>query len=395
MDRTHQRTTGGLIAFVQPFGLRDSSGGGRILRALLEHAPVPFLSICTGVKPPAPPPFGREVHLPPRPYFGRLEGTRLARYLRWIAEWRRPAFERALEQTILEAGATAIHAIPHGEAFWQAFQIAERHGLPYFLNVHDDLRYNLAGHPQLNFLMDRLAYVWQRAAGRIVISEAMGEAYSQWFGRLPYEVITDGLPDTLPEGPRPHPAGRAVVYFMGALHLSYHPNFQVLALALDRLQRRRATWQVALVMRGSHPPAFPQKVPVVKWPYAPESEVAQDLERVDVLYLPLPFGEQYGWFTRYSLSTKLVTYVGSGLPIVYHGPADAAAAQLLARYEAAVQVHQLDANALSQGIEQALKEREQRVAGALQLARERFRLSDQRIRFWSLLAGREVAALMS
>jgi hypothetical protein len=28
---------GGLIAFVQPFGLRDSSGGGRILRALLRR----------------------------------------------------------------------------------------------------------------------------------------------------------------------------------------------------------------------------------------------------------------------------------------------------------------------------------------------------------------------
>ncbi|SHL06122.1 hypothetical protein [Rhodothermus profundi] len=392
MDRTRESPTGGLIAFVQPFGLRDSSGGGRILRALLEKAPVPFLSICTGVRPPAPPPFGREVHLPPRPYFGRLEGTRFARYLRWIAEWRQPAFERALEQTILEAGATAIHAIPHGIDFWLAFRIAERHGLPYFLNVHDDMRYNLATHPRLDFLMDRLAYVWQRATGRIVISEAMGEAYSRWFGRLPYEVITDGLPEELPEGARPRPANRAVVYFMGALHLSYHPNFRVLVEAIDRLQIRRPDWQVAFVTRGSRTPTRPKRVPVEELPYAPEAEVMRDLERVDVLYLPLPFGEQYRWFTRYSLSTKLVTYLGSGLPILYHGPADAAAAQLLARYNAAIQVHALDADALSRGIERALEEREQCVAGALRLARERFRLSDQRARFWALLTGQEVSA---
>ncbi len=392
MGRTPQSAAGGLIAFVQPFGLRDSSGGGRILRALLEDAPVPFLSICTSVRPPAPPPFGREVHLPPRPYFGRLEATRFARYLRWMAEWRRPTFERALERTILEAGATAIHAIPHGEAFWQAFQVAERHGLPYFLNVHDDMRYNLAGHPKLDVLMDRLAYVWQRATGRIVISEAMGEAYCRWFGRRPYEIVTDGLPDELPEGPRPRPEGRAVVYFMGALHLSYHPNFRVLAEALDRLQMRRRDWQVRLITRGSRVPVRPRHVPVQELPYAPEAEVLRDLERVDVLYMPLPFGAQYNWFTRYSLSTKLVTYLGSGLPILYHGPADAAAAQLLARYGAAVQVHELEPDVLCQGIEQALEARDELVAGALKLARARFRLSDQRARFWSLVTGQEITA---
>jgi hypothetical protein len=113
--------------------------------------------------------------------------------------------------------------------------------------------------------------------------------------------------------------------------------------------------------------------------------VARDFDQVDVLYLPLPFGEQYAPFTRYSLSTKLVTYLGSGLPILYHGPADAAAAQLLARYGAAVQVHTLDAIHLSQAIEQALEERERLVEGALRLAYERFRLSDQRERFWQLL----------
>jgi glycosyltransferase involved in cell wall biosynthesis len=376
---------GGLIAFVQPFGLRDSSGGGRILRALLAEAPVPFLSICTSVRPPAPPPFGREVHLPPRPFFGRLEATRFARYLHWVAEWRRPVFEQALEQTILEAGALAIHAIPHGADFWYAYQIAERHGLPYILNIHDDLRYNLAGHPKLEFLMDRLAYVWQRANARIVISDAMGEAYSRWFGFMPYEVITDGLPDALPQAPRVHPPGRAVVYFMGALHLSYHRNFYVLARSLDLLRARRPGWQLACITRGSRLPVRPKQVPVRELPYAPETEVARDFDQVDVLYLPLPFGEQYAPFTRYSLSTKLVTYLGSGLPILYHGPADAAAAQLLARYGAAVQVHTLDAIHLSQAIEQALEERERLVEGALRLAYERFRLSDQRERFWQLL----------
>lgn len=386
MDRARKNAPqGSLIVFVQPFGLRDSSGGGRILRALLEKAPVPFLSICTSVRPPAPPPFGQEVHVPPRPFFRRLEATRFARYLHWVAEWRRAVFEQALERVILEAGATAIHAIPHGADFWYAYQIAERHGLPYVLNVHDDLRYNLAGHPKLHFLMERLSYVWQRATARIVISEAMGEAYSQWFGRLPYEVITDGLPDALPEGPRPHPENRAVVYFMGALHLSYHANFRVLAKALDQLQARRPGWQIALVTRGSRLPAYPRRVQTQELPYAPEAELARDLDRVDLLYLPLPFGEQYAPFTRYSLSTKLVTYLGSGLPILYHGPADAAVAQLLSRYEAAVQVHSLEAARLEQAIEQALQEGARLVEGALRLARERFLLSDQRERFWQLL----------
>jgi len=55
-------------------------------------------------------------------------------------------------------------------------------------------------------------------------------------------------------------------------------------------------------------------------------------------------------------------------------------------------VHELEPDALCRGIEQALEARDELVAGALKLARARFRLSDQRARFWSLLTGQEITA---
>ncbi len=45
-------------------------------------------------------------------------------------------------------------------------------------------------------------------------------------------------------------------------------------------------------------------------------------------------------FARYSLSTKMVTYAGSGVPILYHGPADSAAYELLNKNNARDFAHQ-------------------------------------------------------
>ena len=60
------------------------------------------------------------------------------------------------------------------------------------------------------------------------------------------------------------------------------------------------------------------------------------MESADLLYMPMPFGEAHEKFARYSLSTKMVTYAGSGVPILYHGPATSAAFDLLKRNDAAI-----------------------------------------------------------
>ena len=54
-------------------------------------------------------------------------------------------------------------------------------------------------------------------------------------------------------------------------------------------------------------------------PFAKETELERDLSEADLLYLPLPSDAAHAPLVRFSLST-LVTYLGSGVPIFYHGP---------------------------------------------------------------------------
>jgi hypothetical protein len=106
---------------------------------------------------------------------------------------------------------------------------------------------------------------------------------------------------------------------------------------------------------------------------------------MDFLYLPLPFGEKYQSFSRYSLSTKMVTYLGSGLPIIYHGPEDAAAGKLLSNANAGIFLTSLDPNLISKALYDLDRSLEKLVENALNLAKSQFMLSDVQSRFWTIL----------
>jgi glycosyltransferase involved in cell wall biosynthesis len=124
-------------------------------------------------------------------------------------------------------------------------------------------------------------------------------------------------------------------------------------------------------------------------PFGSEAQVARDLEETDLVYLPLPFGETFEPFVRLSLSTKLVTYLGSGVPILYHGPRNAAVADLLAENDAALIQTALDADSLATQLSKFQKEpalARQKTSNALALARREFSLQAQRDRFWNAIA---------
>lgn len=371
------------IGFIQPFGLQGAGGGARILRALLEGAEHPYLSISTSIYPPSPP-APNEIHLPLRPSLGRIESTRFYPLLGYIEPLLYNRFKRRLADICREREIGLLHAIPHGVEFWHAYQVAQDLGLPYVLNVHDHLTYNMAKYPYLDWLLDKLEEVWRGADHRFVISESMGEAYADAYGQAPYTVVTDGL-TSIRSAPQSQDPARIDLYFMGSLHITYQPNFDALIGGLNRIAQNDADRSVTLTSRGSavnHPASFP----ITNLPWASEGEVARDLDSVNWLYFPLPFDETHEDFIRYSMSTKLVTYLGSGLPILYHGPAHSAAARLLDKHNAAV----LACSPTEDAVVDALlaptdDELNTIVENALALADDQFRLTDQQRRFWSPL----------
>ncbi len=384
-----------MIAFLQPFGIQSPGGGPRILRALLEDAPAPFLSICTAQSPPEPTEWVKEEHLPLRFSLGPLE-ARFSHHLWGLyrSALMRPArrmqyarFERRLEETLVKQGVSGVHAVAHGTTFRHAYRVARRLELPFYLTIHDDLPYNLQPSTPafVNEVTGWLRCAWRGATGRIVISEAMGEEYCRRFGKLPYEVVTDGLSD-VPAAPRPRSRDRLRVYLMGSIHVSYEPNFRALLAALDQVGRLWPSGKISLTTRGGFPFDLRHEgVEVNELPWGSEADVENDLRSADLVYLPLPFQEAFESFVRYSLSTKMVTYLGSGLPILYHGPHHAAAAALLSQHHAAVIADTLDSNDLASHIAGSMDESDVLVTNALALGKKQFDLRSQREKFWRML----------
>jgi hypothetical protein len=233
--------------------------------------------------------------------------------------------------------------------------------------------------------MDRLGDAWRGADVRYVITDAMGEALGARYGAGPYTVVTDGL-TKVADAPRRRVDGRLRVYLMGSIHLSYEETFDELFRALALIRDANPSVDVSLVTRGGFP--FPVRdlgIPVETRPWGTQDDIDRDLEEVDLLYLPLPFDERHASFARYSLATKLVTYLGTGIPILMHGPADSAAARLLARYDAAVMATTVDHGCVADAIVEASARPEEIAGNALDLARSRFLLADQRRAFWDAL----------
>lgn len=374
------------VASVQAFGLRSPGGGPRILRALFEDHEDEVLSVCTD--PRLPPAAGKflEAHLPLRPRLGRLEATRANRLMPAIDLAYGGRFARELRLLCEAVSARTIHGVAHSLDFVYAHKVAEEMGLPFLLSVHDDLRSIFHGRVFRSHALQGLERAWRRADRCYVISEALGEEYVRRYGKREYAVVTDGLTQVHPA--RTRAAGSVSVYFAGLMHLSYRRNLEAMLQGVALYRRRHGHADVTLRCGGLDKDWRVTDIPVTVLPFADESAVEADLEQASLLYLPLPFDATYDDFVRFSLSTKLVTYLGSGLPILYHGPAHSAAARLLMQHDAAVIVSTLDPHDICDGILKACNNSGRIVASARRLATAQFRIAEQQRVFWDSMPAR-------
>lgn len=375
------------ILFVQPFSISSPGGGARILRALLEHAPGAWHSVSSS--PVKPKMLRRETHVPSRPYWGRIEHSRLARLPTLSARLFAGRFRRRLRACCTSLQASAIHAVPHaGVDFSGAHAVARELSLPFFLSVHDDLAYTAAGTIPAREREAAMREAWNDASARFVISDLLGQEYCRRYGQRSYQLVTDGL--TKLQRPRGLADANAFrIYFMGLFHMPYERNLRALLDALTILKRNRPETDVSVTLRCEHvrPQVIGGDIPVKVLPFADQAQVERDMEAADLLYMPLHFGEEHGNFARYSLSTKMVTYIGSGLPIVYHGPTSSAAYELLERHRAAILIPTLDPPEIARTLGATdAGTRAQITQSALDLARENFMLRDQTERFWGTIS---------
>ncbi len=369
------------ILFVQRFALSAAGGGPRILRQLVSDAPVPVATVYTSPRPAAIASIP-ESQLAARPACGRLETTRLGPWLDLIEPVLERRMERRLERAAREVGAGAIHAVAHGLDFWPALKVARRLRLPYLLTVHDDVGYVQRDSPLRGVALKRIAHAWREADARFVITPELGDEYSRRYGQRDFVVVTDGVSRRATYGGE-RTDGALDVYFLGSYHLAYRHNFDALVAGLESLRREQPARPISLTFRGGGIPFVPRtEVPVKVLPFAPESVVEQEVRSASVLYLPLPFGETHRDFVTLSLPTKLVSYLASGRPLLYHGPGSAAVGQLLQTRQAGIVVNSPDGDAVAAALEAGLRDPGPIVAEALKLASTQFDAETIRTRFW-------------
>jgi glycosyltransferase involved in cell wall biosynthesis len=375
------------ILFVQPFSLGWAGGGARILRALLTHAPMGWHSLCCSPQRPEQRP--NETHLRSRPFWGRIETSRLAILPKMTTPIFASGFRWRLKEFCRSRGVCAIHTIPHaGLDFAQAHEVARELSLPFFISLHDDVAYTAASTARPGLRETLIRRAWLEAQARFVISEPLGREYSSRYGARDYQVVTDGLNELTPRQYRPEP-GRFELYFMGLFHVAYERNLRALLEGVAIFERRHPGVIVKVTCRCEHirPHVFEDIKEVNVLPFANEAQIDRDLEKADLLYMPIPFGEEHENFARYSVSTKMVTYAGSGRAILYHGPTGSAAFDLLKRNNAAIFLTSLSPEEIARSLAQITDvERAKVAANGLALARREFMLSDQTRKFWGTIS---------
>jgi glycosyltransferase involved in cell wall biosynthesis len=238
-----------------------------------------------------------------------------------------------------------------------------------------------------------MRHAWNGAAARFVISEALGQEYCRRYGAQPYEVVTDGVTQ-IASAPARQREGALCIYFMGLFHMAYESNLRALLDGVVLFERSHPNVSVSITLRCEHvrPQVFSGTKNGTVLPFADEAQVQRDLADADLLYMPIPFGEEHANFARYSLSTKMVTYLGSGVPILYHGPADSAAFQLLTKHDAAAGIASNEPAEIAAALRNLSGERRTALASnALRLAAREFMLEQQTTRFWDTIA-RSLAA---
>jgi hypothetical protein len=373
------------VVFVQPFSMQGQSGGGttKIFRSLLQDAPAEVKILVYGAQAAVSRASPEEIFVRERISLGRLERSRFASFcmsLR-VATWQssRRVFYRAMDLLKPEH----VHLHLQGTAFIHGANWCLSRRVPFSASVHDDIRHLTTGDPWAKFIERKAAESWRCASNRFVISPEIGHEYSTRYGARAWVQITDGFL-TFRSSTKPPTSDRCNVYFAGAVNLPYEPNLRALQQALKLLKSRLPELSPRFILRGGRHFAWedPAAPPIEVRPFGAPEVVQEDLKDVDLLYLPLSIDPADTNFAKFSLSTKMITYLASGIPILYHGPRESAAFALLDSAKACAACFSNSPDEIHDCILAAKQRSESLAANALRLAQERFDLQSIRKSFW-------------
>jgi hypothetical protein len=116
-------------------------------------------------------------------------------------------------------------------------------------------------------------------------------------------------------------------------------------------------------------------------PESSDADLLLDITEADILYLPIGLNNPF--FSNFSLSTKMIGYLGAPGAILYHGPIDSAAAHLLSKYSCAMICTTTEPGKVADTLHETYLRQLELSSNAKFLAREMFPMQNARARFWN------------
>ena len=364
-----------LLSF-QPFSLYANGGGSRILRRLYlgKENQVTSLTIHSYSSKPVKGPID-EVVIIASPVTRKWMRWYLRDAIIWLRE---RAFKFLTIQRVQKAAAEisydVLHVVNHGPYSAALCDDKFQTRKALWVSFHDHFSTTYSSFRDAETL-------WKKADRRLVISPELGNAYQKLFGNLPYTIVTDGILKEELNTATENMEQPIIIYFAGLLHLDYRDLFKTLADALDILASQGL--QFKLILRGTQVVDFLNnrsfKVEYLQLSLD-DVKLHEELNSVSILYLPIKFSIPD--FYLYSLSTKMVGYLGATGTILYHGPADSAACEKLKGHNAAVCCTSLDPGDLAGAITELIKNKHLISENAKVFARQDFDMEMIHRRFW-------------
>jgi glycosyltransferase involved in cell wall biosynthesis len=188
----------------------------------------------------------------------------------------------------------------------------------------------------------------QRSASVAAASRPMADEYHRRFG-VKAIAILPSLPKAMARSPD---AAIGKTLTIGMAGQFYAANeWRELVARLDA-----ALWTIAgrpvriIAMGPKAPPSIvSDKVTFLGW--KSQSDAIDILSGCDFLYCPYPFDPSMEDVSRYSFPSKLVLYLASGRPVIFHGPDFSPPAKYIAETECGVVITDLAARGVLSEIE--------------------------------------------
>lgn len=365
------------ILSLQPCSLYQNGGAGRLLRRLYQGKESQIVSLYVEGSSHTPTKNKiKEIYVREFPVHRSWMRWKLRVFFQYLREVVfLPITINRLKDIAYKTPFDILHIINHGIYSTTLCEEKFLANKKLWVSFHDHFSTTFSSFEDSKFL-------WNRADRRFLISKELGEEYQRLFGMKAFEIITDGVEEEEISEPKELNAITPIkIYFAGLLHLEYYPLFKVLADALDEMCEQGKRFE--LIMRGT------QKIKFLKnrkfnveyrSDFISDKEIKEELDDADILYLPIKFSIPD--FYLYSLSTKMIGYLGSSGRILYHGPGDSAACKILEKNDAAISCISLNINDMVYSLEKILEPNVNVSKNAKIMVKNHFILEDIQRSFW-------------